>query len=352
MADLSDCVEFGDTKNTLTTVKIKKSGNIQIKPICLERPKIENFEPQRSQAEVPKNSTIKITFNRAMNLSSEDFARIEISSFGENLKDYYEVPVFSTDKKTVTFNAKRNNLIPVDSTRTIIVSVPGDFDYLSEDGTEITLEKAVAYSFKINNKTIDKATIKVEADTEFGKLEGTNGENTYSLDEKIYSKFTPKGAYNITGWCFKDQSGNEISEERIKEFLDYEISENKMEFSAKIIFGLEENERVIISPVCVERTKLNISFIASHGNTIPSEDKSYYSGNTFNLRYSEDGDYAFTGWKVIDAATNLEVNDVLKFDNDGKDVMVEVLKTDMAVKIIAENGERPVVMDFVAFILM
>lgn len=40
LADLSDCVEFGDTKNTLTTVKIKKSGNIQIKPICLERPKI------------------------------------------------------------------------------------------------------------------------------------------------------------------------------------------------------------------------------------------------------------------------------------------------------------------------
>ena len=71
LADLSDCVEFGDTKNTLTTVKIKKSGNIQIKPICLERPKIENFEPQRSQAEVPKNSTIKITINRAMNLSSE-----------------------------------------------------------------------------------------------------------------------------------------------------------------------------------------------------------------------------------------------------------------------------------------
>lgn len=194
------------------------------------------------------------------------------------------------------------------------------------------LEEEIAYA------NAQSFSVRIATDKGTGTIVTGAGDKSVKVNDQLTLEFEVDEGYIFLYWTAIDKdTGAELSD--CVEFFP----KNKEATVAKIL----KQENITIKPVCVEKGKINISFAATHGSIVPAEDKSYYSGNTFNLRYSEDGDYAFTGWKVIDVATNQEVDDALKFDNNGKDVVVEVLKTGISVKIIAENGERPVVMDFV-----
>lgn len=124
-AELTDFIDFDAPKSLLTTVKIKKAGNIQIKPICLERPKVVEFEPQRSQAGVPKNSTITVTFSQALSLEN-DLSRIEISINGDSISENFNEP--SLDGKSITILASNKMLeMEMSGTKTVNVKIPGGF---------------------------------------------------------------------------------------------------------------------------------------------------------------------------------------------------------------------------------
>lgn len=193
------------------------------------------------------------------------------------------------------------------------------------------LEEEIAYA------NAQSFSVRIAADKGTGTIVTGAGDKSVKVNDQLTLEFEVDEGYIFLYWTAIDKdTGAELSD--CVEFSP----KNKEATVAKIL----EQENITIKPVCVEKGKINISFIATHGSIVPAEDKAYYSGNTINLRYSEDGDYSFIGWKVLDVATNQEVDDALKFDNNGKDVVVEVLKTGISVKIIAENGERPVVMDF------
>ena len=141
-------VEFKNAKDAKTAATVKKDDvKIRIQAITEKRP-VVTISPSGTE-EKARNIAIVVSFDREMELTSEDVNRIEITSGGEDLKKHYKTPEITN--KSVTFAADIENLVPVDSTRTINVSVPEDLYSLADDGTKIYLEKKVENKKKMFN---------------------------------------------------------------------------------------------------------------------------------------------------------------------------------------------------------
>ena len=83
------------------------------------------------------------------------------------------------------------------------------------------------------------------------------------------------------------------------------------------------------------RKTLQVSFAAENGSTIPSEPKRLYIKDTFNLSYSEDSGYAFTGWEIVDSNGN-DARDCIQITGSGREVSVKVIKDDCSITIRAK----------------
>ncbi len=81
----------------------KKASGIMIKPVCKLIPKITSVTPAMESSGCNQDEAIEITFNKAMDPESfGDFSCIEITDTeGNDLKEFFAAPEFSSDKKTV-----------------------------------------------------------------------------------------------------------------------------------------------------------------------------------------------------------------------------------------------------------
>lgn len=202
------------------------------------------------------------------------------------------------------------------------------------------LEKIPTVDIKFNLSDDNAGTLKVNGATATGEVK------TYLQGEEITLTFKVKDAYKFDGWYSSVNWFDENTDENkiLQKICDEDFVEGydpDTQTATIIIKVLDGNDEVIdVKPVFYVKGKLTVNFSSDKGSVVPSEEKQFYKGDKFELRYKEVSDYAFTGWKVLDAQGN-ELSDVVKFSANDSDVTVEVLKDNASILIKAECVERP-----------
>lgn len=335
----TDAVILEEENAPITKVTvIKDTQNITIQPVCVIRPTV-TIEPEMRSDGVAKNTPIVITFSKPMNITTEDLTKIKITSGLEDLSVNFEYPpTVSEDKSKITFIADRNQLINLTSgTKLITVTVPQSFHYLYESN-QITLKDDFTYSYRINNQTLDKATINVSTVT--GGEISYIGRDSYNLDDELTITYTPLPTYNFLGWSITNSDDTEITN---KEGILQISDTTKQTLTVKVLSG--SDKEIKISPICNPKEKLSVNFITKNGSITPAEPKQYYKGDEFTLTYAEGSSgYAFLYWKVIDTELQQDVTDYVTLNYEKSTTTVTVLKDSGNITFTPECTPRPTVM--------
>lgn len=331
--NIAQILSFDDSskKDVKITIKeIKQDYNLQLIAENLPRPTVD-ISP-KNVVTVAKNTAISIDFMRKMEISEKQLESIDIQISNLSIKDNFNAPeIEEIDSKTViTFIPKRTNLITLEAaTATVNVIIPEGFYYLSPTGQKIaTIEKTV-YAYKINNETLDKATISVAS------TQGTlsySGTKDYFLDDEFTISFTPSQEYEITGWgaYYADNTNTPVSPNT----LTLTTAPNDITtVTAKLISG--SDKLITLKPICKDCNYIQASFIAEHGYVSPTESKKIYSGKSLSLSFRQDTAFAFLNWQILNAVDNSPVTPeqfASLFELD-----TSALETELKVKELSQN---------------
>lgn len=144
--DRSQYVEFTELStetekdNGIYKVRIKLiqcSDDIKIVPVCILQPKpaVQSYTPSNSTEEQYANVPVIINFSLPMDVSIVN--KLKLTLYGANVSEYFETPVLSADKKTLTVRPKKDELMTFINTR----KVPYDDILVSfEEGITVTTE--------------------------------------------------------------------------------------------------------------------------------------------------------------------------------------------------------------------
>lgn len=280
---------------------INSDSDITIKPVCVKRPTIELLPEYRSDG-VAKNSSIILKFSNPIEFQESTIEDIKIDCGGTDYKEYFNTAVLSEDKTQISFTSLRNKLIPAFSgIKSIDVIVPQDFSYnagTAESPFLISFYEQQELTYRINNRTIEQIKVTGVDIPEKGSLTKV-GEDTLNFDEQVEYHFTANKEYVVMGWTVKDsknEDANDIPEDIIERI---EAEDHK---SVTLIFkaapaGIEE---VYLIPNVVEKQKLILNFSSENATLVPSEQKTYYTGEEFTIDCREENTYFFNRWRVYD----------------------------------------------------
>lgn len=233
-------VEFtSDIKSNEVNFKIIKNvENILIRPVVVQKLTSDSVYPPNDNNSYPCDSTISIVFNK--NLAPDnDLSKIDIKWQDTSVKSNYKEPVINNN--ILTIPADKNNLIRFtnDGTKSITVTIPADFYYLSDD-EKICIGEEIKWSFLINPQTNSKVEVTFGVDEQYGTIT-PEGTKTYNIGESFNVTLTKNEYIDLQNWSIVDGDGNEITEDSIS------IKEDDEVFTFTI---LKELTAVSISPVC------------------------------------------------------------------------------------------------------
>lgn len=157
------------TKRVLTA--LQSCSGVKIQAVCYKRPEIkaELCTPKvtESQTVFPKNVSIKLVFDHAIDQSCYGNINISSNLLGFEKSDY--LSSISEDKKQVMFVA--NKLFKLtNNTHPITVTVPYDkIYYLAQDGrtpitTAASIDRQFSLTFNINKETETKTNVRYNLD--------------------------------------------------------------------------------------------------------------------------------------------------------------------------------------------
>ncbi|MCQ2585678.1 MAG: hypothetical protein MJ185_08800 [Treponema sp.] len=279
-------VSIADEKLSKTTIKIKgqseENRNVEIKAVCAERPYVSEFSPVVSAANssVAKNSPINITFSKALTLTDEDLAKIQITISEDDVKGHFKDPVISGS--TVTFAANSENLIDfTNGIKTVRVIIPGDFYYLANktedyDGDKIYIGNEVKKSYVINSLTEERTTVNFSAEANTGKIT-PSGSQQYNYGDKVVIKFEESSTHKFLRWETSDSSKIVIAEPGSKE-------------TTVTIKSTEKSGSFIVNAVCVERPAVTAISPDTSASTSVSVPKDSDIEITFNKTLAAEND--------------------------------------------------------------
>lgn len=233
-------VEFtSDIKSNEVNFKIIKNvENILIRPVVVQKLASDSVYPPNDNNSYPCDSTISIVFNKNLD-PDNDLSKIDIKWQDTSVKSNYKEPVINNN--ILTIPADKNNLIRFtnDGTKSITVTIPADFYYLSDD-EKISIGEEIKWSFLINPQTNSKVEVTFGVDEQYGTIT-PEGTKTYNIGESFNVTLTKNEYIDLQNWSIVDGDGNEITEDSISIKEDDEI------FTFTI---LKELTAVSISPVC------------------------------------------------------------------------------------------------------
>ena len=181
----------------------KKTENIKLSPDCKLIPRVTQITPNYSSTGCEQDSTIEITFNKAVDRTSfGSFDCIDIYSDGDDIKsEYFNTPVFN-DENTVLKITPKKLIIQPDSGKKKDINVKINFTDLKDvDG--LSIESYPAYSYRINdtfsNQEISEIAIEPDANNSTGTFDKTGQiKCTVGYDVKLQFKLN-KSLYVFTG---------------------------------------------------------------------------------------------------------------------------------------------------------
>ena len=313
-------VVFENEKSKTTTAEINYTGSetITIEPVCAKKIKMNIFPDNNSVN--PKNTPIVISYSEKMDIKKKDLNKIDIilNSTNEDIKKFYQSPVITFDDEgtKISFFPNRTNLLNITEKDKITVKVP-DFNFIFNKETTIPFGSETAYTFEINNETVDKVQIEFSSYDNEGTLQIKNTKQ-YSLDETITNIFEPDDDYCIVDWqVLYDDNQKEVD----PTILSYTVSENKKKIDISILCGTER--KVIIKPVTVKYAKFQKYSVDEKNYEFISKEIYF----TFN-QDMRDFDLSLGNNKSIKVQNKVleDLSDYFKitgFSDDGKTVIVK-----------------------------
>ena len=242
-----------------------------------------SFTASPSAAVNPKDSEIKITFNK--NLASDCASLLDkILINSGDLDDYYATREF--DGNTITIKNTSPLSVAKDTTKLITVTVPSDFYYMN-DGNKVNLERK-SFSFKVNHTTIAKtkvtySVINGENDSAFnpsnaaGSIEGLQSNLVqYNIGEEVPLSFALADGYQFYGWKITDGNGNLVTD-------TVSYKNNTSALSLQPILEMNKPaEGLKISAVCYKRPSISTSTVTPYSaNSAKEEPKNTPISLTF-----------------------------------------------------------------------
>lgn len=227
------------------------NGKISVSPVCCTRPVIY-FVPDGTQT-VEKNTNISINFSEPMELTAEDMTHIKIVSDGEDLTKHFKEPALDETKTQVTFEAKLENLIPLESgIRTIVVTVPADFYYIDEASSDhITLGKDKSFTYRINSETSEKLKLNIQNKNKETCSLNINGSFEMSIGQAQTLICNVASDYAFIEWQVFD--GNKIvPKTEYQQFIDFDEQNSD---TTLIVNRLTETLYTLV-PYCVARPNI------------------------------------------------------------------------------------------------
>lgn len=232
---------------------IKKTDDIVIRPECTPLPKIKEVTPKFESGGCDQDKPIKIFFNNSMDLESfGDFSCISISS-DNDLKDYFEKPVFMDNNTTLYIAAKTDRLILPPDGQKSIATVTVDYDFSQvKDAEGNILGIQGSHSYKINKTSGNQKMVKVKvhSDPEMGTFL-SDGEKECYVDYTIEVQFTVKKAdYRFLDFEIVSNTDNSVSRADCVAEVSKDYNEDKGIYRKKWRIVKEQND-ILIRPKCL-----------------------------------------------------------------------------------------------------
>ena len=232
--------------------KIDSTEEVTISAVYEPRPSYEwNYS---SSAVYPKDSDIKIKFNKEINLDSfKEGYKIAID--GSSVKANFDEPVLDSDNKTVIIRSNKNNRLSISGTKTVTVTIPEDLYYsvTENDGQtyKVYLGKEHNPSYTINAETAEKAYVKFIVPSEAGELVkfDSTGVKTLNIGDALTLTYKEKTGYQFIEWQIEGNTDNAV------EVVKSETDSLTYTFNAKKLVG-SAAEPVTITAVAKERLKI------------------------------------------------------------------------------------------------
>ena len=181
--------------------------NLQLHPVCIERPSVQSYSPQYSDIGVARDTTITVSFSKDLALEN-DLSKIAITVNGESVRDCFKTPVINGNILEIAAN-ESNLLAVVSGTKTVTVRIPSTFYYLDGD-LKVQLGSDVSWSYKVNGTTNDKAEITVSVAQEKGQVTPAGENQKYSIGDTFTLKFENSPNYNFKGWSILGSDSKEV----------------------------------------------------------------------------------------------------------------------------------------------
>lgn len=348
---MADYVDFNGSKETSATAKLVQGSNdILITPVCAQLFAVTGDFTDDGAATYNRDSTITITFNQNLAESTEEInnvANIKLAVSGlTEVEDYFNSPVISGNK--IVISCKADVLIPVaeNTTRTVTVTIPADFCYYAED-VKMELGQKYTLSYTIDSSTTEKTSIKFIKDNSDSNaiftvdgVTATGASAKYSIGQVVNLSYK-----NSEDFIF---GGFSVSAENVVLIGDLDYDESKKIYST-IITVLAGEKEITITPLITKKGTLKISFVGINGSIIPTDPKTLYANDTFDLKFEEKTGYCFTEWQVLDVTDTQNqqvlsnVSEYLNFSPNASEQTVKVLKTDKILIIKTVADERPAI---------
>ena len=230
----SDKIKIDDENATSTTIHILDfvEGNVSVIANAFLVPKITSIYPQFESFGSDQDSTIEITFNKAVNTQSfGDFSCITITdasgeklalygsvldSYNQNhtsnpFSTYYETPYFSQDKKVLYIpTVKGKHLVNKDSsaTRDIIVNI--NFSQV-KDTQEKSFETFAPYTYRVNKNMDNIAPVLVSAEV-YPSLEDSSSSDKKLIDTDFatWNSSSPFQKNHVSGSVYIRLKGSDV----------------------------------------------------------------------------------------------------------------------------------------------
>lgn len=270
---MSDYVRIFQPKSLSTKIEVlEKAENILVMPLCQVRADCKNFYPENTSQGTFRDSTITIEFSH--NISEENEVKnIAIEINGVSVKDNFHTPVIKDN--FITIEADKANLIDVSKgeVKTVVVTIPKTFYYVTEDGLSVSLGTDLVKSYKINYKTNDQANVIFSSDTKYGTIL-PNGEKNFSLGESQEVSFEVSSAYLFSGWqvtigekTYEYDGVSESKKVSVKDSEGIVCFEIEDATALKTTFNfMNAISGAIVKPICVQIFKVESTSPAYENN--------------------------------------------------------------------------------------
>jgi hypothetical protein len=248
--------------------KIDSTEEVTISAVYEPRPSYE--WPFSSSAVYPKDSDIKIKFDKEINLDSfKEGYKIAID--GSSVKANFDEPILDTDNKTVIIRSNKNNRLSISGTKIVTVTIPEDLYYsvTENDGQtyKVYLGKEHNPSYTINAETAEKAYVKFIVPSEAGELVkfDSTGVKTLNIGDALTLTYKEKTGYQFIEWQIEGNTDNAV------EVVKSETDSLTYTFNAKKLVG-SAAEPVTITAVAKERLKIVKVTPATTGSEAVAQD--------------------------------------------------------------------------------